>query len=68
MKRVAFDFSDNEAIELDKLVNESKSLSRADLVRKALKLYKFWHKRTKNEGYAVVFEKDGTSQGVEVLL
>lgn len=66
-KRLSFIFDDEAHAELDRLERETPAVSKVDVIRRALKLYGYWHKKT-NEGYTVTLEKEESKQGVEILI
>jgi len=56
-KRLQFDFTEDALALLDKLKDKADLTSRAEAVRKALKLYDFIYDKTQ-EGYSINLLKD----------
>ena len=65
-KKLQFDFSDEAVKRLDKLVTQTDSASRAEVLRNSLKLYEYAI-RMMNEGYTLNFDKDGKTMTVVPL-
>ena len=56
-KRLQFDFSEDAIGRLDAIVTKTDSMSRAEVVRNALRVYEYIVKKT-NEGYNLEFKKE----------
>lgn len=56
-KRVQFEFTVESVERLERLIDTTDSVSRAEVVRKALKLYDYIVDKTK-DGYVMGFQKD----------
>ena len=64
-KRVQFDFSEESVKSLDTIVEKTRSVSRAEVVRKALRLYDYSIRRH-DEGYRMQFVNKETKDKIEV--
>lgn len=66
LKRLAFDFPERELEEFDALKIEARVTTRAELLRNALRLYK-WFVEKRTAGYEVVLRKGNDETVVEIF-
>jgi hypothetical protein len=66
IKKISFDFTINAFEQIEDLRKKTKSTTKAEVLRNALRLYEIWIDRT-NDDYETLFKKDDDLIKVEFL-
>lgn len=66
-KRIQFDFSPDALSQIEELVKNTGAASKAEVIRKALKLYEYTVEMLRNS-YDLTFQREGETKTVELLI